>query len=75
MIDPATGWFKMKEIPSKDAAMVANSVELTWLTRYPWPTIITFDWGTEFMLEFAKMVCNDLPITTTRNPQANAIIE
>ena len=28
MIDPATGWFEMKEIPSKDAATVANLVEL-----------------------------------------------
>ena len=45
MIDPATGWFEIKEIPSKDAATVANLVELTWLTRYPWPTQITFDIG------------------------------
>ena len=80
MIDPATGWFEIKEIPSKDAATVANLVELTWLTRYPWPTQITFDRGTEFMAEFAKMVRNDYgiktkPITTRRNPQANSIIE
>ena len=34
MIDPATGWFKVKEIPSKDAAMEANLVELQWLTYY-----------------------------------------
>ena len=79
MIDPATGWFEMREIPSKDAATVANIVEMAWLTRYPWPTQITFDRGTEFMAEFARMVKNDYGIKTkpitTRNPQANSIIE
>ena len=80
MIDPATGWFEIKEISSKDAATVAkNLVKLTWLTRYPWPTQITFDRGTKFMAEFAKMVRNDYGIKakpiTTRNPQANSIIE
>ena len=43
MINPATNWFKIKQIKSKDAATVANVVEQTWLTRYPWPTIIQFD--------------------------------
>ena len=68
-----------EEIPSKDAATVANLVELTWLTRYPWPTIITFNRGTEFMAKFAKMVRNDYGVKTkpitTRNPQAISIIE
>ena len=79
MIDPATGWFEMKEIQNKEAINIANIVEQTWLTRYPWPTIINFDRGTEFMAEFAKMVKDDYGIKrkpiTKRNPQANAIIE
>ena len=80
MIDPATGCFEMREIPSNDSATVANNiVEMAWLTRYPWPTQITFDRGTEFMAEFARMVKNDYSIKTkpitTRNPQANSIIE
>ena len=79
MIDPATGWFEMKEVPSKRADIIANIVEQTWLTRYPWPTIINFDRGSEFMAEFAKMVKEDYGVTkrpiTARNPQANAIIE
>ena len=79
MIDPATGWFEMKQIPDKEATTIANIVETTWLTRYPWPTIINYDRGTEFMAEFTKMVQNDYGITrrpiTTRNPQANAMIE
>ena len=79
MIDPATGWFEMKEIANKEAITIANVVEQTWLTRYPWPVKITYDKGTEFMREFADMVQNDYGIkkkgATKRNPQANSIIE
>ena len=79
MIDPATGWFEMAELPDKYAITIANIVEQTWLTRYPWPTTMTFDKGTEFMGEFAQMIKNDYGIVTqgatVRNPQANAIIE
>jgi len=79
MIDPATGWFEMKEIKTKSADVVSNVVDQTWLTRYPYPTILTYDRGPEFMAEFAKMITEDYGIKrkgiTTRNPQANAIIE
>ena len=79
MIDPATGWFEIKTIPSKRADVIANLVEQTWLSRYPWPTQIIFDRGSEFMAEFAEMVVKDYGIKkkpiTKRNPQANAIIE
>jgi hypothetical protein len=53
MIDPATGWFEMREIPNKEAITITNLVEQTWLTRYPWPNQIVFDRGKEFMGEFA----------------------
>ena len=46
MIDPATGWFEMAEIPSKDAYTVAHVVERTWFMRYPWPTKVIIDRGT-----------------------------
>ena len=79
MIDPATGWFEIVELPDKQAITVANIVEQTWLTRYPWPTTMTFDKGKEFMGEFALMISKDYGIekqgATVRNPQANAIIE
>ena len=79
MIDPATGWFKMKEIKDKTAINVADVVEQTWLTRYPWPTQIVYDKGTEFMAEFAKMIKDDYGIrkspASVRNPQANYILE
>ena len=79
MIDPATNWFEMKNIKSKDAPTVANVVEQTWLTRYPWPSIIQYDRGSEFLAEFAEMVEDDYGIkrkpSTVRNPQSNAMIE
>ena len=79
MIDPATGWFEIKEIKTKTADVVANEVELTWLTRYPWPEKVIMDRGKEFLAEFADMIEKDYGIKlkriTARNPQANAIIE
>ena len=78
MIDPATGWFEIKDIKSKRADIIANVVEKTWLTRYPWPTQVVYDRGNEFMAEFSAMI-KDYGITkrpiTKRNPQANSIIE
>ena len=78
MIDPATGWFEIKDIKTKRADVIANVVEKTWLTRYPWPTQVVFDRGTEFMSEFSSMLedygIKRKPITK-RNPQANAIVE
>ncbi len=79
MIDPATGWFEMREIKTKSADVIANEVEMAWLTRYPRPSSIVIDRGSEFLAEFAKMVKEDYGIKrkpiTTRNPQANAIVE
>ena len=59
MIDPATGWFEMAQIPNKTAAEIADITKKTWFTRYPPPQQIVFDRGTEFMAEFAKMCHND----------------
>jgi hypothetical protein len=59
MIDPATGWFEVREIGTKHAYNVAKAVELAWLMCYPRPNIITYDEGTEFLAAFAKMVKND----------------
>ena len=79
MIDPATGWFEIHEYDDKRSITVANIAEQEQFCRYPWPTQVTFDRGTEFMAEFARMVKNDYSIKTnpitTRNPQANSIIE
>jgi len=80
MIDPATGWFEIAQYDDKRAITIANVVEQYWLTRYPWPTRITFDRGSEFIgHEFKRMIKEDYGIKakpiTVRNPQANAIVE
>ena len=79
MIDPATGWFEIVEIPNKRADEISNKLETTWLTRYPWPQRVICDRGKEFMAEVREMLEDDYGVKvnriTTRNPQANAIIE
>ena len=80
MIDPATGWFEIHQYDDKKSITVANIVEQEWFSRYPWPTQITFDRGSEFIgQDFRNMIKNDYGIKgkpiTVRNPQANAIVE
>jgi transposase InsO family protein len=78
-IDPATGWFEIASIPNKRADEVANIFEMLWLTKYPWPQEVIMDRGKEFMGEVKDMLKNVYGITrrpiTTRNPQANAMVE
>ena len=59
MINPATGWFEMTQIPNKTAAEIADITEKTWCTRHPIPQRIVFDRGTKFMAESANMCKND----------------
>ena len=80
MIDPATGWFEIQEYDDKKSISIANIVEQSWLARYPWPTKVIFDRGSEFTgHHFQDMIKDDYGLTckpiSTRNPQANAIIE
>jgi len=79
MIDPVTGWFEIAEIPAKSADVVADIFERTWLVRYPRPTQVIMDRGREFMAEMQRMLHDDYGIRrkliTTRNPQANSIVE
>ena len=58
MIYPATGWFKIAQIPNKPAAEITDITKKTWFTRYPLPQQIVFDRGTEFMAEYSKMCQN-----------------
>lgn len=80
MIDPATGWFEIHQYDDKQSITVANIVEQEWFSRYPWPTQITYDRGSEFIgKDFQNMIKKDYGIKgkpiTVRNPQANAIVE
>ena len=80
MIDPATGWFEIHQYDDKKSITVANIAEQEWFSRYPWPTQVTFDRGSEFIgKDFQKMIKQDYGVKakpiTVRNPQANAIVE
>ena len=37
MIDPATDWIKICSVHEDRVDLVANQVELAWLTRFPLP--------------------------------------
>jgi len=79
MIDPATGWFEIVEIMHKRADYIANHLEMAWLSRYPWPTEIVMDRGSEFQREVREMLHDKYGIKrkviTSRNPQANSMVE
>ena len=79
MIDPATGWFEIIETPDKRADTIANLFEQTWLNRYPWPQEVVLDRGKEFMGEVITLLRDEYGIKrkpiTTRNPQANSMVE
>jgi hypothetical protein len=77
MIDPATGWFEIKQYDDKKSITVANIVEQEWLTQ---PSLITLDHGSKFIgQDFCDMCVNyyriKRKVISTRHPQANAIIE
>lgn len=79
MINPATGWFEIIEIPRKSSDEIANIFQMTWLNRYPWPSQVVMDRGHEFMGDVIDLLKKEYGITrkpiTTRNPQANAMVE
>ena len=80
MIDPATRWFEAQQDDNKKSITVASLVEQEWSSRYPWPTQITFERGSEFIgQDFQKMIKEDHAVktkpTTVSNPQANAIVK
>ena len=80
MIDQATGWFEIHEYDDKRSITMANIAEQERFCRYPQPTQVTFDRGSEFIQkDFQKMIKEDYGIMakpiTVRNPQDNAIAE
>jgi hypothetical protein len=76
----ATGWFDIVQSETKTADLVANKVEIAWLSRYPWPTKITYHHGSEFIgSKFQPLILQEYDIeakpSSKRNPQSNAILE
>ena len=78
MIDPATGWFEMKEIDTPDSESTSAAMDDVWFSRYPRPAQIGYDGGSEFKSVFAETIQNyglKKATTTPYNPQSNGIIE
>ena len=79
MIDSATSWFEMVEIDNKTPMNIANIVEMNWLNRYPRPRHLTLDGGSEFKVDFTKLMKEEFNLvtkpTSTRNPQGNSVLE
>ena len=77
-IDPATGWFEISEIPDKESQTMSDILDTVWFSRYPRPSKIIFDNGTEFQKDFRHIFKNygvKPKPTTIKNPQANGIVE
>ena len=93
MVDPATGWFEIIEVPyyhmnevkdnvdnyiDKSSARISRLFDKAWLSRYPRPTEIIFDNGSEFKMHFQTLL-KDFDIkpipTTVENPQGNSPVE
>jgi cleavage and polyadenylation specificity factor subunit 1 len=78
MIDPATGWFEIKEVNNRTAEAAADAFDDAWLSRYPRPKYIGFDNGGENKGLFREMTDNyglTRKPTTNYNPQANGVVE
>ena len=79
MINPATAKIKICIEQSAQADLVANQVELAQLAHYPLPSKVIVDGRNEFLAEFREMIINannkTVKLITSRNPQANAILE
>lgn len=97
MIDPASGWFEIVELPTTlrvksarngetteeyihdtSSATISHLFNKAWLSRYPRPLNVVCDNGSEFKLHLIEL-CKSYSVkrkpTTSKNPQANAILE
>ena len=68
-----------RQNPAKTTDVVINDFENEWITCYPFPVEIVVDGGVEFIGKF-RQALNDkyganVKLITTRNPQANLMVE
>jgi len=78
LIDTATGWLEIVEIPNKNSQTLATLLVRVWLSRYPLPQKLIVDNGTEFKREFYDELTKfgiKPKITTVKTPQANGVLE
>lgn len=78
IIDVVTNYVEIVRLDNKTAEHVSAQFRNQWLARYPRPNTVIFDPGTEFKGAFREQLTQfgitPAP-TTTKNPQANAIVE
>ena len=78
MIDPATGWFEVKDVRDKTATAAMEAFDDVWLSRYPRPQFIGFDNGSEYKGVFKELCTNygiQPKLSLSYNPQSNGIVE
>jgi hypothetical protein len=78
-IDPFTSWIEIIPIYTKEAPFIRDQFLQQWLRRYPRPSRVIFDQGTEFDNTWMYALCARWHIKpepiTVKNPRANAIVE
>ena len=93
-LDPVTGWFEIAEVPQylvkdinteefresidKSSARISQLFNNVWLSRYPRPSKVIFDNGSEFKKDFVPLLKEfsiKPKLTTIKNPTANSPVE
>jgi hypothetical protein len=79
IMDKATGWPEFVAIKNKTSYHIALLFDSEWLCRYPRPSKVVYDNGTEFTgYEFQELLQSygiKAVSTTVRNPRSNGVIE
>ena len=79
MIDPVSSWFECAAVSGDpDSNNISKIFDDVWLARYPRPSHVGCDGGSEFKLYFKQLCANygmKLKTSGAWNPQANAVIE
>ena len=78
MIDPATGWFEIKELSECIANVTAKQFNDCWSSKHPRPTHADFDNGGENkgMCDLLLKKCGiERKATTEWTPQSNGVVE
>jgi len=78
MMDPATGWFEIKDVAKIDSDCCSQAFDDTWLCCHPRPQCLGFDGEKEFKLSFDEMRENcgmTKQLSSPHNPKADGITE